>query len=185
VHCNADDNGTVDRTDEGRLGMTTDLFELVRAEAAELAEVLARELRTAGTPHYLRAAPDVVRRRCHRLVKAFLESTRGHPAPFVKYVRQITDERIAEGYYLAEMQQALRLLEERVWRIAVEGSSIDRLVRHLGIVTGTIGAAKDELARAFLSEKQRAEAETARLRAEHLFKGTEGHVEPAPALQEH
>jgi hypothetical protein len=164
--------------------MAPDLFELVRAQASELADLLSHELRTGNTPHYESAAAEVVRRRCHRLVKAFLESTRGNPAPFVKYVRQITDERISEGYYLTEMQHALRLLEERAWRIAVDGSNLDSLVRHLSIVTGTIGEAKDELARAFLAQKQRADTEAACLRAEMLFKGTEGHIEPEPALPE-
>jgi hypothetical protein len=48
-------------------------------------------------------------------------------------------------------------------------------VRRLALVTGIVGGGKDELARAFLDHKERAEAKAARLaeRLDLLFKGTD------------
>src|SRR6185436_13846920 len=154
--------------------MTHELAVLIQAEAGAIADELASELRRSNAPHYLRLDERLLRHRCQQLVQAFLESCTGRPAAFEAHVRRITEQRMSEGFYLDEMQQALTILERRAWQVAVEGSNVAQLVRHLSIVTGTIGRAKDELARTFFSGKQRADAALARLRVEGLFQGTEG-----------
>jgi hypothetical protein len=150
-------------------------------DAGDLTDAVVAGLRKAGAPHYGAIEPAELERRCRLLAEAFLASMDGNPAVFVEYVRGITDERIGEGYFLAEIQQALSLLEARVWHLVAERSNVRSLVPNLGIVTATVGAAKDELARVFLAHKQRAEAECARLQTSRLFEGTEGHVEPETA----
>lgn len=159
--------------------MEMELVELLTRDRAALERDLVDDLRRAG-PHYSTASVDLVRERCARLVGAFVESASGNPAPFVNYVRRIARERGAEGYGLDEIQQALSSLEARAWQVPVEGSSVGSLVRHLSIVTGTIGRAKDELARLFLEQKRAADGTIALLerRLDELSKGTEGHVEP-------
>ena len=159
--------------------MTHELAKLIHAEAGAIADELASELRRANAPHYRRLAEGMLRRRCQELVQAFLESCVGRPGAFEAHVRRITEQRMGEGFSLDEMQQALTILEQRAWQVAVEGSNVAQLVRHLSVVTGTIGRAKDELARMFYSGKQRADAALARLQVEGLFQGTEGHVEAA------
>jgi hypothetical protein len=155
---------------------------LSRQDACELAAALFEGLRASRRSHYGTIDAADLTRRCARLVDAFLASLEGGPAAFVDYVRRITEERIAEGFYLPEIQQALSLLEARAWQIVVERSSVGALVGHLSAVTGTIGAAKDELARLYLAHKQRAEADLARLQTSRLFAGTEGpwEIEPEP-----
>ena len=156
--------------------MANDLSGLIKAEASAIADDLASELRQANAPHYRNAGEALLRRRCQCLVVAFLESCGGNPAPFESYVREITAQRMAEGYYLEEIQQALTLLERRAWQLAVDGSSVGNLVRHLSVITGTIGRAKDELARAFFAKKQCAEAALLRLQVDGLFAGTDGYA---------
>jgi hypothetical protein len=113
----------------------------------------------------------------------FLDAVRaGGPAPFVAHVRRVAGERAAEGYPLAEIQHALSALEAQAWPIVTEaGGETDVVVRRLALVTGIVGRGKDELARAFLDHKERAEAKAARLadRLDGLFKGTE----PPPESQ--
>jgi hypothetical protein len=55
------------------------------------------------------------------------------------------------------------------------GGDTDVIVRRLALVTGIVGRGKDELARAFLEHKQRAEARAAELaeRLDRLFAGTD------------
>jgi hypothetical protein len=117
------------------------------------------------------------RARVERLVAAFLESVRaGGPAPFVAHVRAVAGERVAEGYELREVQHALSALEAQAWPVVVDaGGDTDTVVRRLALVTGIVGRGKDELARAFLDHKERAEAKAARLTEEldRLFKGTD------------
>jgi hypothetical protein len=67
-------------------------------------------------------------------------------------------------------------LEAQVWPlVAGLGGQTDDVVRRLALVTGAAGRGKDELARAFLEHKERAEARAARLqhRLDALFAGTE------------
>jgi hypothetical protein len=142
-------------------------------------EELAVELARSEAPHYRKLDPAALRQRCRRLVEAFLASSGGDPAPFSAYMRELTDQRISEGYELVEIQRALVLLEQRAWQLAIEGSNVSTLVRHLSIITSTIGQAKDELARVFLARQRRAEVALARFQIEGLFGGTEAHVEPA------
>jgi hypothetical protein len=106
----------------------------------------------------------------------------GGPAPFVAHVRAVAGERAAEGYPLAEIQHALSALEAQAWPLVTgAGGDTDVVVRRLALVTGIVGRGKDELARAFLEHKQRAEARAAELaeRLDRLFKGTE----PPPQSQ--
>ena len=92
------------------------------------------------------------------------------------HVRAIAGERAAEGYDLREIQHALSALEAQAWPIVVDaGGDTDAVVRRLALVTGIVGRGKDELARAFLDHRDRAEAKAAQLaqRLDTLFKGTD------------
>lgn len=159
--------------------MSASAHDVFHDQAGTLAAALERRLRESRAPHYRAIEPELLRRRCASIAEAFVESLRGDPAPFVDYIRLMTEERISEGYYLEEVQEALSGLEERAWQLAIERSNIEGLVRNLTVVTTTIGRAKDELARLYLAHKERADSEVARLqqRLQELFKGTEGHVE--------
>ena len=152
---------------------TAQLSDAMWEEATAMADHLFRALQGPETPHYHGAGEALLRARCQALVAAFAKSCGGDPEPFGSHVRAITEERISEGYYLEEMQRALVALEQAAWHVAVERSNIGNLVRNLGVLTGTIGRAKDELARAFLADARRT-----RLDLRRLFAGTEGHVEP-------
>lgn len=157
--------------------MDAHLLEILAARQSELAERLAAELLAHDAPHYREAPADELRARCDRLAAALVESVRrGGPEPFSAHVRGIVGERIAEGFALREVQQALSSLEEQVWPIvAAGGGDTDAVVRRLAVVTGIVGRAKDELARAFLEQLERCGAQRAKLqrRLDALFRGTE------------
>ena len=157
--------------------MDAALVSLLSARAGALAAGLEAAHLAADAPHYREAPGEERRARAERLVAAFLEAVRaGGPAPFVAHVRAIAGERAAEGYDLREVQHALSALEAQAWPIVADaGGDTDTVVRRLALVTGVVGGGKDELARAFLAHKDRAEAEAARLaeRLDLLFKGTD------------
>lgn len=148
---------------------------IVRERREELAETLHKRLKASDAPNYRKADSQELRARSEQLVDAFLGSARGDSAPFVAYIERLTEERIAEGFFLPEIQLALSILEEQAWQLAVESSSITSLVPHLSLVTTTIGRAKDRLAQIFLEHKERAESRCEKLeqQLEALFKGTE------------
>jgi hypothetical protein len=67
------------------------------------------------------------------------------------------------------------LLERRAPLVVDAGGDTATVVRRLALVTGIVGRGKDELARAFLEQKEQAEARVAALsrRLDSLFEGTE------------
>lgn len=158
--------------------MGTDLVAMLKEEEGALAEELAEDLKRLG-PHYQIDDPQRVQQRSARLVAALIDSASGDPGPFVRYVRRIALERIAEGFCLGEIQRALTALEARAWEVPVDQSSIGSLIGHLSILSGTIGRAKDELASVYLEQKQKADRRVALLeqRLDELSKGTEAHIE--------
>jgi hypothetical protein len=157
--------------------MDAALASLLSARRGALAAGLEAALVAQEAPHYREAPADERRARVEQLVAAFLEAVRASgPAPFVAHVRAIAGERADEGYDVREIQHALSALEAQAWPIVTEaGGETDVVVRRLALVTGIVGRGKDELARAFLDHKERAEARAALLqqRLEQLFKGTD------------
>jgi hypothetical protein len=146
--------------------MSRKLREYVAAESSSIGDDLATALKSLAVPHYAVADEKLLRTRTRKLVDAFVSALETGPRPFVEYVQQMTEERIAEGYYLVEIQTALSLLEERVWRIVVAEAPIAELVSHLGAVTTIVGNAKDELARVYLTHKERADETIAGLESQ-------------------
>ncbi len=157
--------------------MDANLVSLLDARAAELGGRIASQLARADAPHYREIPAELVRERCLSLVAAFLEAVRGGGAePFVRHVRGIVEQRVAEGFLLREVQQALSLLEAAVWPLVEQaGGDTATVVRRLAVVTGIIGRGKDELARGFLDQLERCGAHASRLqrRLDELFRGTE------------
>ncbi len=163
--------------------MDAALASLFSERKGALAAGVEAALLAQDAPHYRVAPQDERVARVGRLVDVFLDALRaGGPAPFVAHVRRIAGERAAEGYPLGEIQHALSALEAQAWPIVADaGGDTDVVVRRLALVTGIVGRGKDELARAFLDQKERAVAEAAQLadRLDRLFKGTE----PPPESQ--
>jgi hypothetical protein len=157
--------------------MDPELTSLLADRAGALGAAVETALLAQDVPHYRDAAPAVLRSRCDRLVAAFVDAAGRTGAPsFERYVRSIVDERVEEGFALREVQHALSALESRLWPLVVDaGGDTATVVRRLALVTGIVGRGKDELARAFLDRKEKAEATAAALsgRLEKLFKGTE------------
>lgn len=158
--------------------MTHDLYEIMKKHEPALVEYVEKQLRSVHTTHYGTMDAVLLHDRILNLVANFLESMRGDSKPFVQFVRDITQERISEGFHLRELQTAFTLLEQRAWQIAVEHCNVSDLVRSLSIVTGTVGSGKDELARLYLERSERADRTIVNLESklQELFKGTEGHV---------
>jgi hypothetical protein len=157
--------------------MDAALVSLFSDRRVALAAGVEAALLAQDAPHYRGAPQDERRGRVERLVTVFLEALRaGGPAPFVAHVRRVASERASEGYPLAEIQHALSALEAQAWPIVTDaGGETDVVVRRLALVTGIVGRGKDELARAFLELRERAEAKAAQLadRLDRLFKGTD------------
>ena len=141
--------------------MARKLHDYVADEAAHLADELAAALKHTASPHYEAIDDAKLHERSRRLVDAFVSALEHGPHSFVEYVRTMTEERISEGYFLAEIQTVLSMLEGRVWKMVVDEAPVSELVSDLGCVTTVVGKAKDELARVYLERLTACQAASA------------------------
>jgi len=155
--------------------MAKKLHKLLLKHEEELVESIVAGLVASDSTRYREIDPAVLRERVAGLVGAFLESIVGAPESFVAFVHRLTEERLAEGYYLHEIQTALNVLDEQACAIALERSPEDRVDKHLLRIGRTISRAKDELAERYFLRQQEADTRVAALeqRLQELGRGSE------------
>ena len=151
------------------------LHDLLSGMRADLTAALIRRLRAANADHYRLMAEPELRERIETLYGFFLRAVAARPAIFAKYLEGIALSRISEGVALREIQIILQILEDLAWQAVIERLPLEEQVSCLGLVTATIGAAKDQLAQTYLEYLERTELEAARLqhRLDELAKGTD------------
>lgn len=116
-----------------------------------LARSLFLRVRNSTAAHYRQVDADLLDKRCKSAVEAFCESMKTSPASFGDYIAGIAKDRIEAGYELSELQLLMSILEELLWQLCIDTvEDKDELVKSLSVVSGTVGHAKDRLARVFL-----------------------------------
>jgi hypothetical protein len=131
--------------------MATGLFQILSPKRAKLSETITKELRSGDSPHYGEIDINRLKQRVDRFVDAFIECSMGEPLAFVRFIERLAEERIAEGYYLDEIQRVLNLLWQHSWQTVVDHAPAEARLEELAFVSRTVGAAKDELARIYLA----------------------------------
>lgn len=155
--------------------MSNCINEVLLRNKAVLSEAIIARLKTSGAVHYRAMDRDVLHSRIDNLVDTFLKAMNKRPGMFVTYLKQIAEDRISEGVFLHEIQVVLQILEEKSWRLVLENIPQSDQVRCLSQITGTVGAAKDQLAHTYLQHLEKAEKDAALLkcRLDELAKGTD------------
>ncbi len=155
--------------------MSRNFIEVLLQNQAVLSETIIARLKTSGAVHYQNMDGGVLQRRVDILVDCFLKSMKNRPGVFINYLKKIAEERIPEGIFLHEIQTVLQILEEKSWQLVVENMPQMDQVRCLSQITGTIGAAKDQLAHVYLQHLEKAEMNAAFLkgRLDEMAKGTD------------
>jgi hypothetical protein len=147
---------------------------LVRDHEARLVEALCTQMRCSTASHYRDSAPALLRVRCQAVVEAMRRSLELGPACFIEHVRQVALRRQAEGFRLSEVQLVLAALEEQLWLLARQlPTDVEGLLAVLARVSGTVGAAKDAMARVFLDQLRDREAQLGQIAEQGLFEGTD------------
>jgi hypothetical protein len=119
---------------------------------------------------YESAGPDETRRRVEALYDEVLEAVGSRDlAGIVDYARRLAAERFQSGYDLSEVQVAFNALEEATWSTLCAELPPERLALSLGLVGTILGAAKDALAREYVSLASQTHVPSLDLRA--LFTG--------------
>jgi len=155
--------------------MSSKFYDVLWGKRVEISKTIVARLKTSGADHYQTMDGGVLQRRVDILVDTFLKSMKNRPGVFINYLRKIAEERISEGIFLHEIQTVLQILEEKCWQLIVKNVPLGDQVRCLSQITGTIGAAKDQLAHVYLQHLEKAELNAAFLkgRLDAMAKGTD------------
>jgi hypothetical protein len=144
---------------------------LERQEGAILSESF-EGLARCRLARYEAAGADETRRRLARLYALLKDSVRERDLEAVLvYAREIARQRYTEGFDLQEVQSAINVLEEAVWRRIVREVPPEGLAEALGLVSTVLGVCKDTMASSYVALATKRHAGSLDLTA--LFRGTQ------------
>jgi hypothetical protein len=141
-----------------------DLAQLLRETAGTLVEEAAAQVHQARLQHYEEEGVPAARERLSTLLDLTLECLEASRAePIIEWATRIGRERYERGYELAEVQTAINVLEEILWRRILATLGPGDLAYALGLVNALLGMAKDTVARTYVSLATRREEPAVRL----------------------
>jgi hypothetical protein len=149
------------------------LITLLEKEAEPIVAEASLALTRADLAHYIEAGRTVGHERLAELYRWTTVCIRDRNlAPMVDYMNQVAGDRYHAGYSIREVQIAINVLEEALWSHIVRDMSTGELAEALGLVSTVLGAAKDTLARTYVSLAGQYKAPSLNLTA--LFEGKTG-----------
>ena len=150
-----------------------DLLDLLQRDGERIVAEASEALSRSQLAHYAEAGHAVGQERLNRLFQLTVASIADHNlVPVMEYMAEVADDRFHAGYNIREVQIAINVLEEAIWNDIVANTPPDELARSLGLVSTVLGAAKDSLARAYVSLASKKKAPSLDLSA--LFEGSAG-----------
>lgn len=121
---------------------------------------------------YAGVEAPVVHARLDALFGLLVEAVVGGAAqPLLRHADSVADERFRSGFSLGDVQAAYNALEEAIWIEVFDEDGPEQHAAVLALVSGALGAAKDELARRYVSLAGDAHAPSVDVTA--LFQGLE------------
>lgn len=148
------------------------VLRVLEKERASIVETACESIRHSRT-RYESAGQEETRRRIEALYDELLGALSSQDlGNVIDYARQLAAERFESGYDLSEVQGAFNALEEAAWSGLCARLPPEQLALSLGLVSTVLGAAKDALAREYVSFASRTHAPSLDVRA--LFTGDAG-----------
>jgi hypothetical protein len=147
-----------------------DLIQYLESEGEQIVAEASAALTRSDLAHYKEAGHAVGHDRLTELFRLTVAGIRDRNlVPIMDYMAQVADDRFHAGYAIREVQIAINVLEESIWNYIVHATPPDQLAESLGLVSTVLGAAKDSLARAYVSLASQNKAPSLDLSA--LFQG--------------
>lgn len=147
------------------------LLQLLQERETLIIDEATEALSRSQLKHYNSAGASWNRQRLKALYDLARTSIRERNLiPLMDYMDQIARERFAAGFDIHEIQTAVNVLEESIWRQISQLVPPDELAEAFGLVSTVLGAAKDTLARTYVSLASQNKAPSLDLNA--LFQGT-------------
>ncbi len=129
-----------------------ELSELFRSWEDDLVEDALTELGHARLRHYMDDGDEVTRERVTLFIDRVLECLeKRRVEPIVEHAERIARKRHASGYDLFEVQTAINVIEEALWKRVLASVEPEELAHALGMVNAIFHTGKDVLARTYVS----------------------------------
>jgi hypothetical protein len=130
-------------------------------------------LREANLRSYRAIPIDEIEERLRTLYDVMLNSlTNRNAVPLVEYVKELAEDRYSSGYELHELQVAFNVLGKAIWTAVGKYVSSSEMEEAFGLISAVMGAAKDELAIAYVSLACTEGSKS--IDVAEVFKGTNG-----------
>jgi hypothetical protein len=118
----------------------------------EILDEAFEALRLTQHTHYVAAGEEITRQRLARLFDLVVAAMRDRElVHVVNYTAELARERFDAGFDIVEVQSAFNMLEEAMWRRGVAVEPASELAACVGLLSTVLGAAKDVLARTYVS----------------------------------
>lgn len=149
----------------------------LREKRESILAAAGETMERAHLPHYPHPSQREPMDRLAALYEIVVGCATDHNlAPIAPYAKKVAHERHAAGIQLSEVQTAINVLEEAVWRAILSDVPPDQQGETLGVVGTILGAVKDKLACAYVEVATHHATRT--LDFKNLFHGVaEGHEE--------
>jgi hypothetical protein len=135
------------------------LTDLLREKTDDLMREALAELHQARLEHYEAEGFQAARERLFTLLDQTLICLKARSAhPIVDWATQVAQERFSAGYDLFEVQTAINVFEEALWKRILSSVGPEDLAHALGLVNAVLSTAKDTLARTYVSLVRNREA---------------------------
>ncbi|HEY3249689.1 MAG TPA: hypothetical protein VGK25_01095 [Ignavibacteria bacterium] len=100
----------------------------------------------AHLKHYNQLTPEQIRYRLLNLFQSLVRCLEGDSCEnMLKFMKIVSDERYESGYELSEVQTAINILEECMWRKISKFVDGDKQINAMKQVTNVLCKAKEEL----------------------------------------
>jgi hypothetical protein len=121
---------------------------------------------------YTKAGGEKTKQKLNELYKKLIQCAKKKELiPILNYTEKIAKERYSSGFDIFEVQTAINSLEASIWNKIFKLTKPEKLAESLGVVSTILGAAKDNLARTYVSLATKTKVPTLNLQS--LFSGSE------------
>ena len=105
----------------------------------------------ARLKHYTLGGPETTKNKMDLLYGVVYQSIKEkNLIPIVSYIDKMAEKRFESGFELQEVQTAINVMEESIWKLILEQLPKEEQPKALGLVSSIIGSGKDTLARTYV-----------------------------------
>jgi hypothetical protein len=138
------------------------LIELLEKSGDAVVGESLEAMKGARLKHYALGGPEITKQKMDTLYNIIYQSIKEkNLIPIVSYFEKMAEKRFESGFELQEVQTAVNVLEESMWKHILEELSQEDQPKALGLISSIIGSGKDTLARTYvaMSKEQTKEEE--------------------------